>query len=139
MSCASGGAGSPGHLTNELFRGIAGIEMTRVPYKGPALAVSYAGRSSLLPDVPTVAEAGYAGFDASFSMVLYAPKGMPRPIVEPMTRALGEALRQPDVMARLRRSDQSVVADTPEASAARLAVDFKTWGAVVRRTGLRAE
>lgn len=64
---------------------------------------------------------------------------MPRPIVEARTRALGEALRQPDVMARLLRSDQFVVADRPEASAARLAVDFKTWGAVVRRIGLQAD
>lgn len=70
VSCTWGSAGSPGHLTTELFRGIAGFEMTHVPYKGPALAVSGTGRSSLLPDVPTVAEAGYPGFDSSFSLVL---------------------------------------------------------------------
>lgn len=171
VSYASGGAGSPGHLTTELFKGVAGIEMTHVPYKGPApamqdvmggqvdcgflagptvlpqvgagklvaLAVSGARRSLLLPDVPTVAEAGYPGFDASFSLVLYAPKGMPRPIVGAMTKALGDALKHPAVVERLRLSDQVVVADEPEASAARLAADFKTWGAVVRRIGLQTD
>jgi len=171
VSYASGGAGSPGHLSSELFKGVAGIDMNHVPYKGPApamqdvmggqvdcgflagptvlpqvaagklvaLAVSGARRSPLLPEVPTVAEAGYPGFDASFSLVLYAPKGMPRPIVEAMSKALGEALQQPDVAERLRRSDQAVVAEGPEASAARLAADFKTWGAVARRIGLQAD
>lgn len=171
LSYASGGAGSPGHLTTELFKGVAGIDLTHVPYKGPApamqdvmggqvdcgflagptvlgplgagklvaLAVSGASRSPLLPDVPTVAESGYAGFDATFSLVLYAPKATPRPIVDAMARALEDALRQPDVVARLRLSDQQVLAQGPEASAARLAADFKTWGAVVRRIGLQAE
>ena len=171
VSYASGGAGSPGHLTTELFKGVAGIDMAHVPYKGPApamqdviggqvdcgflagptvlaqvgagklvaLAVSGARRSQLLPEVPTVAEAGYAGFDATFSLVLYAAKGMPGPIVEAMARALDDALRQPDVVAKLRLSDQWVVAQGPEASAARLAADFKTWGAVVRRIGLQAD
>ncbi len=171
VSYASGGAGSPGHLTTELFKSVAGIEMTHIPYKGPApavqdvmggqvdcgflagptvlaqvragklaaLAVSGAKRSPLLPEVPTVAEAGYPGFDATFSLVLFAPKGVPKPIVDAMFKALDAALKQPDVVERLRLSDQAVIADTPEASAARLAADFKTWGAVARRIGLQAD
>jgi tripartite-type tricarboxylate transporter receptor subunit TctC len=171
VSYASGGAGSPGHLTTELFKSIAGIEMTHIPYKGPApavqdvmggqvdcgflagptvlaqvragklaaLAVSGAKRSPLLPEVPTVAEAGYPGFDATFSLVLFAPKGVPKPIVDAMAKALDMALKQPDVVERLRLSDQAVIADTPEASAARLAADFKAWGTVARRIGLQAD
>ena len=171
MSYASGGAGSPGHLTTELFKSVAGIGMTHIPYKGPApavqdvmggqvdcgflagptvlaqvnagklvaLAVSGARRSPLLPEVPTVAEAGYPGFDATFSLVLFAPKGMPKAIVDAMFNALDGALRQPDVIERLRLSDQAVVADTPEASAARLAADSRTWGAVAKRIGLQTD
>jgi tripartite-type tricarboxylate transporter receptor subunit TctC len=171
VSYASGGAGSPGHLSTELFKSVAGIEMTHVPYKGPApamqdvvggqvdcgflagptvlaqvragklaaLAVSGAQRSPLLPDVPTVAEAGYPGFDATFSLVLYAPKGMPKAIGEAMFKALDDALNHPDVIERLRQSDQAVVADSPDASAARLAADFNTWGAVAKRIGLQAD
>jgi tripartite-type tricarboxylate transporter receptor subunit TctC len=170
VSYASGGAGSPGHLTTELFKNLAGIDMTHVPYKGPApavqdvmggqvdcgflagptvlahvragklaaLATSGAKRSPLLKEVPTVAESGYPGFDATFSLVLFAPKGTPKAIVDAMFKALDEALNHPDVIERLRQSDQVVVANSPEVSAARLAADFKTWGEVVKRIGLQA-
>lgn len=171
LSYASGGAGSPGHVTTELFKSVAAIDMTHVPYKGPApavqdvmggqvdcgflagptvlaqvragklvaLAVSGAKRSPLLPEVPTVAEAGYPGFDATFALVLFAPKGTPKAIVDAMFKALDDALKLPDVVERLRQSDQAVVAETPEASAARLAADSKTWGVVARRIGVQAD
>ena len=171
LSYASGGAGSPGHLSTELFKSVAGIDMTHVPYKGPApavqdvmggqvdcgflagptvlphvragkltaLAVSGATRSALLPEVPTVAESGYPGFDASFSLVLFAPKGVPTPIIEAMSKSLGMALRLPDIVERLRLSDQVVVASSPADAATRLAADSKTWGAVVKRLGLQPD
>lgn len=174
MTYATGGAGSPGHLTTELFLAAAGIEMTHVPYKGPApamqdvmggqvdcgflagptvlpqvragklvaLAVSGARRSALLPDVPTVAEAGgaaFAGFDATFSLVLFAPRGTPPRVVEAMHTALGDALRQPDVQERLRQTDQEVIAASPADSSARLLADHRTWGAVARRIGLQLD
>ena len=171
MNYASGGAGSPGHLSTELFKSVAGIEMTHVPYKGPApamqdmlggqvecgflagptvlpmvragklmaLAVSGARRSPLLPEVPTVAESGYPGFDATFSLVLFAPKGVPTAIVDKMQAALAAALKQPDVVERLRQTDQQVVADPPAASASRLAADSKTWGTVARKIGLQLD
>lgn len=171
LSYASGGAGSPGHLTTELFSSAAGIELSHVPYKGPAaaiqdviggqvdcgflagptvlphirsgrlvaLAISGSRRSPLLPEVPTVAESGYPGFDASFSLVLFAPKGMPSPIVDAMSSAMAAALKQPDVVDRLHQSDQDVLADSPAESAARVAADSKTWGAVAKRIGLQLE
>ena len=171
MTYASGGAGSPGHLTTELFKAQAGIELTHVPYKGPApamqdvmggqvdcgflagptvlpqvragklvaLAVSGARRSPLLPEVPTVAEAGFPGFDATFSLVLYAPRGVPRPVIEQMHAALAAALRHPEVVERLRVSDQEVVAASPADTAARVAADSKTWGAVARKIGLQLD
>ncbi|HXE47039.1 MAG TPA: tripartite tricarboxylate transporter substrate binding protein [Ramlibacter sp.] len=171
LTYASGGAGSPGHLTTELFKTVAGIEMTHIPYKGPApamqdviggqvdcgflagptvlpmvragklvaLAVSGAKRSLLLADVPTVAEAGYPGFDATFSLVLFAPRGMSRSVIDAMHAALADALKQPDVVERLRQTDQEVIADSPEASAARLAADSRTWGSVARKIGLQLD
>ena len=171
LSYASGGAGSPGHLTTELFASTAGIELSHVPYKGPApamqdviggqvdcgflagptvlphiksgrlvgVAISGAKRSPLLPDVPTVAESGYPGFDASFSLVLFAPKGMPKAVVDTMTVAMAAALKQPDVVERLRLSDQEVLAQPPADSAARIAADSTTWGAVAKRIGLQLD
>jgi tripartite-type tricarboxylate transporter receptor subunit TctC len=171
LSYATGGAGSPGHLTTEMFMSTAGIDMTHVPYKGPApamqdvlggqvqcgflagptvlphiragklvaLAVSGVNRSSLLPEVPTVAESGYPGFDATFSLVLFAPKGTPAPVIETMHSAMAAALKQADMVERLRQTDQEVIAASPAATAARLAADHKTWGAVAKKIGLQLE
>ncbi len=171
LTYASGGAGSPGHLTTELFSAAAGVQMTHVPYKGPApavqdmlggqvdcgflagptvlphvragrlmaLAVSGAKRSPILPEVPTVAESGYPGFDASFSLVLFAPKATPAAIVQKMHDALATALKTPEVTEKLAQSDQTVVADTPAEAAARLAQDTQRWGEVARRIHLRLE
>ncbi len=171
LSYASGGAGSPGHLSTEQFKKVAGIEMTHVPYKGPApaiqdvmggqvdcgflagptvlphvrggklvaLAVSGSKRSSLLPEVPTVAEAGFPGFDASFALVLFAPKGTPAPVVQAMHAAMSAALRAPDVVDKLRQSDQEVVAASPADTVTRLTNDSNKWGEVARRINLKLE
>ncbi len=171
MNYASGGAGSPGHLTTELFSTAAGIQMTHVPYKGPAaavqdmlggqvecgflagptvlphvkagrlvaLAVSGARRSPLLPDVPTVAEAGYPGFDATFSLVLFAPRGTPAALVQKMHDAMVIALKTPELVERLRLSDQSVVAGDGAETAARLTQDAQRWGEVARRINLHLD
>ena len=171
LTYASGGAGSPGHLTTELFSTAAGIQMNHVPYKGPApavqdmlggqvdcgflagptvlphiragrlvaLAVSGAKRSPLLPEVPTVAESGQPRFDASFSLVLFAPKSTPASMVQKMHEALAVALKSPEVLEKLTQSDQSVAADTPAETAARLTQDAQRWGEVARRINLRLD
>jgi tripartite-type tricarboxylate transporter receptor subunit TctC len=104
-----------------------------------ALAVSGAKRSPLLPEVPTVAESGFPGFDATFSLVLYAPKGTPAPVVDAMHAAMAAALKQPDMVERLRLTDQDVVAASPADSAKRIAADSQTWGAVAKKIGLQAD
>lgn len=101
-----------------------------------ALAVSGVERSPLLPDVPTVAQAGVAGYASDFSLAMWAPKGTPEAIVQKMRDAMADALRQPDVVEKLRASDQSVVVSTPSQAAATLAADQKKWGDVARRINL---
>lgn len=171
ISYASGGAGSPGHLTTELFKAAAGVQMLHVPYKGPApamqdviggqvdcgflagptvlphvragrltaLAVSGVRRSSLLPDVPTVAESGYPGFDATFSLVLFVPRGTPTPIIQGMHSAMAAALRNSDQVEKLRQSDQEVVAESQSDTTRRLAADSDKWAEVARRINLKLE
>jgi tripartite-type tricarboxylate transporter receptor subunit TctC len=171
LTYASGGAGSPGHLTTELFSTAAGIQMTHIPYKGPApavqdmlggqvdcgflagptvlphiragrlyaLAVSGLKRSPLMPEVPTVAESGFPKFDATFSLILFAPKSTPANIVQKMYESMADALNSQDLMDKLIQSDQSVAADNPRETALRLAQDYQRWGEVARKINLKLE
>jgi tripartite-type tricarboxylate transporter receptor subunit TctC len=101
-----------------------------------ALAVSGVNRSPLLPDVPTVVEAGVKGYAASFTLIAFAPRGTPDPIVERFRQALGDALQQPDVIEQLRATDQVVLGGSADAAARMLATDFQKWGEVARRIKL---
>lgn len=101
-----------------------------------ALAVSGSKRSPTLPDVPTMAEAGVPGYEANFSLALFAPRGTPADTVERFRQAFVDAVKQPDVTERLRASDQTVVGNTPAQAAAVLAADSRKWGDVARRINL---
>lgn len=101
-----------------------------------ALAVSGSRRSPTLPDVPTLAEAGVAGYQADFTLVLLAPRGVPEAIMARFRQALVDALNAPDLVEKLRAGDQTVVGSTPSEAAAMLAADSKKWGTVARRIQL---
>jgi tripartite-type tricarboxylate transporter receptor subunit TctC len=101
-----------------------------------ALAVSGSRRSPTLPDVPTMAEAGVAGYQADFTLVLFAPRGVPDAIVGRFRQAFVDAIQLPDVVEKLRAGDQTVVGSTPAEAATVLAADSKKWGAVARRIQL---
>jgi tripartite-type tricarboxylate transporter receptor subunit TctC len=101
-----------------------------------ALAVSGNVRTPTLPDVRTIAEAGVPGYAADFSLVMYAPRGTPQPIVEQFRQAFVDALKTPDVIERLRASDQVVVGSSSAQAVAVVSVDSKKWGEVARRIKL---
>jgi tripartite-type tricarboxylate transporter receptor subunit TctC len=101
-----------------------------------ALGVSGIRRSAMLPEVPTIDEAGVKGYRADFGLVLFAPKGTPEPIVTRFRLAFVEALKSPDVVEKLKASDQDVVASTPAEAARTLAEDSRKWGEVARRIKL---
>jgi tripartite-type tricarboxylate transporter receptor subunit TctC len=104
-----------------------------------ALAVSGSTRSPTLPEVPTMAEAGgpeLARYEANFSLVMYAPRGTPAAIVAQFRQVFVDALKMPDVSAKLQQSDQTVVGSTSAQAAATLAADSAKWGAVARRIKL---
>lgn len=103
------------------------------------LAVSGSTRSAALPDVPTVAEAGVRGYNAAFSMVLFAPRGTPEPIVRAFTEAMASALRAPQLVDRLKLTDQDVVALPPAETAAALADASRKWGAIARKIKLQID
>jgi tripartite-type tricarboxylate transporter receptor subunit TctC len=101
-----------------------------------ALGVSGSSRSPTLPEVPTLSEAGVPGYQADFSLVVFAPRGVPEPIIARFRQAFVEALRAPEVTEKLKAGDQTVVGSSPADAAATLAVDSQKWGALVRRIHL---
>lgn len=104
-----------------------------------AVAVSSKERSVLLPAVPTVAESGYAGFDATFFETLMAPASLPAAVAETIQREVRTALTTPAMRARLAEMDLRVEASTPQESERRSREDFSKWGTVARQTQLQLD
>jgi tripartite-type tricarboxylate transporter receptor subunit TctC len=101
-----------------------------------ALGVSGRERSPTLPDVPTMAEAGIQKYEANFGLVFWAPKSTPEAVVTRFNQALSAALKSPDVVDRLLKTDQTVIASSPAEAATRLSADSVKWGEVARRIKL---
>jgi tripartite-type tricarboxylate transporter receptor subunit TctC len=104
-----------------------------------ALAVSTAKRSPLAPDVPTVAESGYPGFELTTDFVLLAPSGTPDEIVALLEREVRQAIDTPEFRDRFSKQDIWIVASTSAEAAARIKAGFALWGDVVARTGMKGE
>src|SRR3954449_6825960 len=104
-----------------------------------ALAVTSMNRSSLLPDVPTMAEAGLPGFDASLYYGLAAPAGTPRPIIDKLNKALRDALASDEVKRQLTQDGTEITPGTPEDYAAFIDKDEKKWSQLVKASGVEQE
>ena len=104
-----------------------------------ALAVTSAARSSLMPDVPTIAETGLSGFDASLYYGLVAPAGTPRPIIDKLNAALRTALASDDVKKRLVADGTEVTPSTPEEYSAFIDKDETKWSKIVKASGAKGE
>ncbi len=171
LTYASFGIGSSAHLTFELFKGMTGIDMLHVPYKGgqPAiadllagqvsiyipvlpsvvqlhkagrlrlLAVTSAKRSSAVPEIPTVAESGVPGFEASNWFAFMAPAGTPPEIVARLNAEAGKALQAADVREKLAGLGFETQSSTPQDLSAFLRKESEKWSKVVKASGARAE
>ena len=103
-----------------------------------ALAVSTAERSPLAPDIPTVAESGYPGFNLTTDFILLAPGGTPDDIMSLLEREMRQGLSSPEFRDSFRQQDIWIVASTAAEAAARISVGYDLWADVVKRTGMRA-
>jgi len=171
LTYASGGNGTPSHLTFAYFLATSGVDITHIPYKGTgqsvvdvvggqvdsifavvtgvlpqvkggklrALGVSSLQRSGLAPDVPTIAESGFAGFDASFAYAVMAPAGTPDEIVQILNRAILRALATPEVQEKNRAADYAATTLDAKQSAAWLKDKREGWAKVVARAGISAD
>lgn len=171
INFASGGNGSSAHLSAELLKSMAGINMNHVPYKGStpaltdliggqvqvmignlppmlphvksgklrALAVTTSKRYSGLPDVPTIAESGLAGFETVAWFGLFAPAGTPRDIVQRLNREVNAIISKPEMRERLLGIGMEPTPGTPEEYGARQAADIAKWKKVVAESGARID
>lgn len=104
-----------------------------------ALAVTTSRRVPALPQVPTVAESGFAGFDAPAWWAVIAPSRTPPEVLRQMNEALNAALRQPEVAARLAGQGIEVRGGTPEAARAFIDAQIDTWAKVVRENDIKPD
>ena len=92
-----------------------------------------------MPDVPTLAEAGLHGFDASLYYGLAAPAGTPRPIVDKLNKALRDALASDEVKRQLAADGTEITPGTPEDYADFIDKDEKKWSELVKASGVEQE
>ena len=132
-------AGFLGHQT-DLF---IATPVTALPHvssgRAVAIATTALKRAALMPNVPTVAEAGYPGFDATNWYAFYGPKGLPKDLVERWNREIVKALNDPATVAALHKQGVEPAPGTPQDLARYTEAEFRTWGKLIRDAGIKAE
>jgi tripartite-type tricarboxylate transporter receptor subunit TctC len=171
LNYANSGFGAAAHLSAELFKSDAKVDIVSVSYKGAApalqdliaghvqvmfatsasvvaflksgtlrpLAVTTLKRFSLMPELPTVAELGLPGFDATTWHGLVAPAGTPRDVIAALNRATVQALKDSDTLHQLHDLGVEVSSSTPEEFAAYIKAEIPKWAAVVKASGAQVE
>jgi len=117
--------------------------ITALPFirsgKVKALAVTSAARSSVMPDVPTIAEAALPGFEVLGWNGLLAPAGTPKPTIDKLNADIVRILRRQEVVDQLKEQGVDVVGNTPEEFAARISADIAKWRDIIVAAGIKIE
>jgi tripartite-type tricarboxylate transporter receptor subunit TctC len=103
------------------------------------LAVTGARRSAALPELPTVAESGLAGYEVSAWFGVFGPAGLPRPVVERLNAEIARALAAPDLQQRLISQGADPLTGSPDAFARYVRDEVSKWSKVVRDAGVKPE
>jgi tripartite-type tricarboxylate transporter receptor subunit TctC len=104
-----------------------------------ALGVTTMKRSSAVPDVPTIAEAGVKGYEVSGWYGVLGPAGLSGEVLDRLNGAVNRGMRQPEVVKRLAGEGVDAVGSTPEEFAGRIRREMMKWSAVVKASGATAE
>ena len=171
LTFVSAGVGTSVHMAGELFKKMAGVEMTHVPYRSSvaalvdltagrvdvmfdnipsalphikagklrALATTGARRAAILPELPTIAEQGFAGYEAGVWVGLLAPAGTPKPVVAKLNAAGQKAIEAPDFVKRMGDLGFEVVGGTAEQMRAMIDAEVKRMHPIVRASGAKPE
>ena len=171
MTFASSGTGALIHLTGELFKQQAGIDMTHVPYKGTtqilpdlldgridmaldslpaylihlkagrvrALAVASPQRSALLPEVPTMEEAGLPKVQSQTDYAVYVPSATPKDAIALLNREINAVLKDEDLRAKLVGQGIRIEPGLPAEITAEFNEELEKWGKVMRDANIKPE
>jgi len=171
LTFGSAGMGTNPHLSGELFKSLARIDMVHVPFKGSGqsiisqvageiaanfpsvptampyvkagrlrgIGVTTLKRVEVLPDVPSIAEAGLPGYEATQWFGLLAPAGTPRPIIDRLYQESSRALRSADMKERMTAEGLEVVGGTPEEFASYIRSETEKWTRVIKAAGIKPQ
>jgi len=103
------------------------------------LAVASEQRSPLMPNLPTVGEAGFPGVESGFWYGLLSPVGTPREAIEKLYQGAAEFLKQPELRARLIATDTNPVGSTPEEFASLIKAETAKWARVAKESNLSVD
>ena len=169
LNFASTGNGTSQHLSAELFKFMAGVDMVHIPYKGTApaltelvagqvdlafenmpaliphiqagrlraLAVTPSKRSAIMPELPTIAEAGLPGYDASVWFGVFVPAGTPRPVIDRLHAEILKALQTQDLKSRMVSMGTEVSGMGPDDFSAYVRKEIPKWANLVKAAGVK--
>jgi len=104
-----------------------------------ALGVSSTTRAAVMPDVPTIAEAGLPGYEFTTWHGMLAPQGTPRAIVALLSERLTQTMRSPDQAKLFEQRGLDIIASSPEEFSAHLKKELEKWGKVIKERGMKAD
>ena len=136
-----------GPLTNDLVGGHVAVGFNTIPAARSnieagnlhAIAVAAHARSAALPDVPTAAESGLPGFEATFYYGLSAPAGTPRPIIERLNTELRSMIESEEMTKQIVADGGDPITSTPDEYAANIEREEGKWAALIKKLGLKIE
>lgn len=169
LSFSSAGNGTGGHLSGELYKMLAGVDLLHVPYKGVApamidivsgqvtmtfasiisgsqqvktgrlraLAVTGARRSPAMAELPTMMQAGVAGYESATWYGIVAPAGTPADIVNRLSSEIVAILKGPEMNDRLSKEGADPVGNTPAEFSRHIQTEIEKWRKVIRAAGIQ--
>src|ERR1041384_1788168 len=169
LSYASPGVGTPQHIASEMLKRQTGVDIVHVPYRGAvftdvvggrvtmtmqnmgtilpigqqkqlrAIGVTSLKRSTVLPELPTIAGQGLPGFEAISWFGLMAPAGTPGAIVDKVYKQAAQIVATPEMKEKLAQLGLDTTSDPPDAFGAIIKSDIAKWAKVIQEANIKAE